>query len=400
MNRYVKVLLGLSVGVILVASGFIGGFAVARLDVGPLGIPAIAAAESSAVSEHVDEAYGLLQREALKPPNETSATAGAIQGLLEGVGDTYGAYFDPRHYGYFNEEMSGEFGGIGVSLGEQDGNAYVVEVFPDTPASRGGIKPDDRFASIDGVRRDKWSVDEVVKRVRGKEGTDVKLVMIRPGSKGKPGKEYDLTLTREMITFPNTKSEMKDGVGYIRLAQFNGNATDEISQAVKSLTKKGARSLVLDLRNNPGGSLEQAVSVASLFVPSGVIVRVEERGRPEVEHRTVGEAVTDKPVVVLVNGNSASASEIVAGALQDYGRAKLVGEKTFGKGSVQTVRELSFGGALKFTTAHYLTPKKRAIDGKGLTPDIVVKMDIEDEMTPEDDAQLKRAILEAKKAAR
>lgn len=398
MSTLLKVLLGLVLSVIVAAGGFIGGYATAEWVPGSVFSINSGSEDSGIVGEHVEEVRALLGREALDPPSETSATAGAIRGLLESGGDFYTAYFDERHFGYFNEEMSGEFGGIGVTLGEKDGTAYVVEVFEDTPAEKAGIKSGDLFAGIDDVRRDKWEVDEVVKRVRGKEDTDVELVMIRPGKDEELPSEYEVTVTRGIITFPNTKSEMKGDVGYIRLAQFNGNATEEIASAVVELEGKGAKSFVLDLRNNPGGSLEQAVSVTSLFIESGVVVRVEERNGAEVEHRSVGQQVTKAPLVVLLNGNSASASEIVAGALQDYGRAKLVGEKSFGKGSVQSIKRLSFGGAVKFTTAHYLTPKKRVIDGEGLTPDVVVEMDIEKQMDPDTDTQLKRALKEAASA--
>lgn len=394
MNSGLKALVGLALAIIIAAGGFIGGFATAS--VGPSGSP-ISQSDDDSLTEHLTEVRTLLSRDALKPPSETSATAGAIQGLLESGGDAYAVYFDEKHFSYFNEEMSGEFGGIGVSLGEKDGTAYVVEVFKGTPAEKGGLKAGDIFAEIDDVRRDKWVTDEVVKRVRGKQGTSVSLTMVRPGSKDAMPEEYDVKLERDIITFPNTTSELKGTVGYIRMAQFNANATDEIATAVRDLQKQGATSLVLDLRNNPGGALDQAVSVSSLFVESGVIVKVEERSGSEIEHRTTGSKVTDLPMVVLINENSASASEIVAGALQDYERAVLVGEKSFGKGSVQTIKQLSFGGAVKFTTAHYLTPKNRAIDGTGLTPDVVVEMDLEKQMEESTDTQLKRALKEAAK---
>lgn len=397
MNSALKALIGFLLAVILTASGFIGGYVTGKWD---FGTPSVlrASQDEDVVLERIDEVRDLLDRQALKPPSETSATAGAIQGLLASGGDDYALYFDDQHYGYFNEEMNGEFGGIGVSLGEGEYGAYVVEVFEGTPADKGGVKAGDVFVQIDDVRRAKWSTDEVVKRVRGKEGTKVAIVLIRPGKKDMPGEEMSFSLVREIITFPNTTSELKGTVGYVETAQFNGNATAEISDAVAKLAKKGAKSFVLDLRNNPGGSLEQAVSVSSLFVDEGVIVRVAERGRDEIEHHSMGQKITSAPLVVLVNGNSASASEIVAGALQDYERATIVGETTFGKGSVQTVKELSFGGAVKFTTAHYLTPKKRAIDGKGLTPDVVVKMDIEKQMDEKTDVQLKKALEIAAKA--
>lgn len=395
MSRGLKVALALALAAIVGASGFIGGFSVAKLR------PVSAVAAGDEVARHVSEVRDLLEAEALEPPTETSATAGAIQGLLESGGDKYGVYFDSKHFEYFNQDMAGEFGGIGVLLGEKDGTAYVVEVYDDTPADRGGVKAGDVFLKIDDVSRDKWTSEEVVKRVRGKEGTDVELTMVRPKGDEDPVETYTVTLTREMIQFPNVESRIESGdVGYIRLGQFNAQATDEIRKEIKALEDKGATSLVLDLRDNPGGALDQAVDVSSLFISDGVIVRVAERNRPEVEYRTTERVVTKAPLVVLINGNSASASEIVAGALQDYGRATLVGEKSFGKGSVQTVKELSFGGAVKFTTAHYLTPKSRVINGEGLTPDVEVSMDIEKQADAKTDTQLQRAVSEAKKAAR
>lgn len=255
--------------------------------------------------------------------------------------------------------------------------------------------------TIDDVTREKWTTDEVVKRVRGKEGTDVKITFRRPAEKdGDEPLSKEFTITRALIEFPNVDSERYGTVGYIRMAQFNAKATDEVAAEIKKLKKDGAKSFVLDLRDNPGGLLDQAVETSSLFVESGVIVRVDERNKPEVEHRATGNKITDAPLIVLINGNSASASEIVGGALQDYGRATLVGEKSFGKGSVQTVETLSFGGAVKFTTAHYLTPKSRVIDGKGLTPDVVVKMDLEKQADPKTDTQLQKALELARKADR
>jgi carboxyl-terminal processing protease len=407
MNSGLKVAVAVALAFIVGASGFIGGFAVAKV-----GTPFGAAPETVQVGdenlsagEHVDEVNRLLRTDALEPPKETSATAGAIQGLLESNGDKYAMYFDQKHFEYFNEDMAGEFGGIGVLLGEKDGTSYIVEVYKDTPAQRAGIEAGDLFSVIAGVTRKKWTNEEVVKRVRGEAGTEVELTMIRPGKAGEPGKEgvpgktYTVKVKRAMIQYPNIESEMKPGkVGYIRLGQFNAQATEDIADAVKKLEREGARSFVLDLRDNPGGALDQAVGVSSLFQPSGVVVRVEERGKPETEHRTTAKKITDAPLVVLINGNSASASEIVGGALQDYGRAVLVGEKSFGKGSVQTIKELSFGGAVKFTIAHYLTPKSRVINGKGLTPDVIVKMDQEKQTEEAADAQLKRGLDEARKA--
>jgi len=360
------------------------------------GLATIPAPEGSAskVGSAVNEINQLLKDRALDPPSETSATAGAIKGLLEGSGDKYATYFDAKHYKAFNEETMGAFGGIGVVLGQnKDGRAYVVEVYDGTPAKRAGVKAGDVFATIDGVKRDKWTSEEVVKRVRGDEGTQVKLVMVRPAKDGK-GDPTDVAfdITREKITYPNIKSEKIGDVGYIRLGQFNAKASEDIKKAVQDLSKQGAKGFVLDLRDDPGGLLDQAVDVSSLFVEDGAIVRVDERDKPEQVMNAKGTKITDAPLAVLINGDSASASEIVAGALQDYARAVLVGEKSFGKGSVQTIEQLPDGSAVKFTIAHYLTPKKRVINEVGLTPDVVVVMDREKQAEHATDTQLQKAL--------
>ena len=341
-----------------------------------------------ASGDKVDKVNKLLQADALKPPKETSATAGAINGLLESTGDKYATYFDPKHLQYFNEQMSGSYGGVGVGLGEKNGAAYVVEVFPGTPAAKAGVKRGDVVRTINGKTKAKWTTDDVIKLVRGPKGTAVTVTMYRPSTK----KLVTFKLTREDIKYPNLKTELKGDVGYIAMYEFNSTSAKDVEAAIKKLKKQGAKGFVLDLRNNPGGLLDQAVDVSSLFVRDGVIVSVDERNKKPVEYRATGNVVTEAPLVLLVNENSASASEITAGALQDYARAKLVGVKTFGKGSVQTIENLSFGGAVKFTTAHYLTPKGRSINGKGLQPDVLVKMDVEKMANQKTDTQLKRAL--------
>jgi carboxyl-terminal processing protease len=311
-------------------------------------------------------------------------------------------YFDKTHFKAFSEETNGSFGGIGVVLGEnKQGQAYVVEVYPGTPAAKAGMKKGDVFLVIGGVRREKWTQDEVVKRVRGEQGTKVKLTMLRPNADAtKVGTEVSFEITRAMIDYPNVKTKTYGNVGYIRLGQFNANSASDMEKAITELTQKGAKSLVIDLREDPGGLLSQAIDVSSLFIRDGVIVRVDERNKPEVEHPATGHKITDLPVVVLIDGNSASASEIFAGAMQDYGRATLVGERSFGKGSVQTIAPLADGSAVKFTIAHYLTPKKRVINGVGLTPDYIVIMDPMKQLDPKTDTQLNKAIELAKAKAK
>ena len=392
MDRFFRVALASGLVLILVLTAFIGGTVFGRHSASGVGLVEATAIDET-LGEKVDEVRALLVDEALKVPKETSMTAGAIDGLLESTGDKYAQYFDKRHLAYFNEQSAGEFGGIGVTIGEDGGTAKVVSVIPGTPALKAGMKPDDVFVSIDGVKQDTWTSDEVVKRVRGESGTVVKLVMKR----GKTTKSFDITRAR--IEVPNTDVRMLGSdTGYIRLYSFNQKSADDIREAITKLEDQGAKGFVLDLRDDPGGLLDQAVDVSSLFVEDGVIVRVDERGKSEEVYRANGNSATDAPLALLVNGNSASASEIVAGALQDYGRAELVGEKTYGKGSVQTVEELSFGGGVKFTIAHYLTPKRRVIDGKGVTPDYVVPMkpelqfDPEFQKDPKKDTQLQRAL--------
>jgi carboxyl-terminal processing protease len=264
----------------------------------------------------------------------------------------------------------------------------VVSVFSFTPAERAGIKAGDVFRSVNGVTKSQWTTEDVVKRVRGPKGTTVSVGMYRPSTK----KVTVYKLTREAIKTPNLEVSMKGDVGVIAMYEFNATSAMDIKAAIEKLKKQGAKGYILDLRNNPGGLLDQAVDVSSLFIADGVIVRVDERNKKPVEYRTTRPMITDAPLVVLVNENSASASEITAGALQDYGRAKLVGTKTYGKGSVQTIRNLPFGGAVKFTTAHYLTPKGRAINGKGLTPDVVVKMAVEKIAKDKTDIQMQKAL--------
>ncbi len=391
MKNGTRVAIATLLTVILLAAGFAGGFAVSRAT----SEAAIASVEvptfdhdATTAGDKVDKVNKLLQKDALKPPNETSATAGAIKGLLEATGDKYAMYLDPKHLEFFNEQMTGSYGGVGVGLGEKDGAAYVVEVFPGTPAAKAGVKRGDVIRTVNGVTRKKWTTDEVIKRVRGPKGTAVSVTMYRPGTK----KLVPFKLMREDIKYPNIKTSLKGDVGYIAMYEFNSTSAKDVRAAIEKLEKQGAKGFVLDLRNNPGGLLDQAVDVSSLFVRDGVIVQVDERNKKPIEYRATGDVVTDAPVVLLVNENSASASEITAGALQDYARAKLVGTKTYGKGSVQTIENLSFGGAIKFTTAHYLTPKGRAINGKGLKPDVLVKMNVEKMANEKTDTQLQRAL--------
>lgn len=376
---------------ILVA--FAGGMYVGR-HAPAVDVPVVGEAQPTPVSA-AREVRNIIMREALTPSTDESLAAGVARGMVESLDDPYAMYFDKQHYKYFQEQTDGAFYGIGITISDREGQPYVVTVLPGTPAEKAGLKPDDEIVSIDGIKRDKWDLDEVVSRIRGEEGTKVTLEIRRKGSKSL----LKFTIQRARIEVPNTEVEFIGGnIGYVRLYTFNERSAEDVASAIEDLAGKGAKGFVIDLRDNPGGLLSESVEVLSLFVEDGVAVTVDARNSQEDEvYRVSGRTITEAPVVVVVNENSASASEIVAGALQDHGRAVLVGVKTFGKGSVQQIEPLSFGGAIKLTIAHYLTPKGRSIDKVGVTPDVVVKMDPKDQADKSSDVQLERAIEELKK---
>ncbi|MCE5192250.1 MAG: S41 family peptidase [Actinomycetia bacterium] len=391
MSRVLKYVIGAVLVLALAVGAFAGGVLFDRMV--PVGGAIPGVPETTATPEQAaSEVQRIINAEALKPSDETSLTAGVIKGMLESLDDPYAAYFDKQHYQYFNEQTSGEFYGIGITISDKEGRAYVVTVLDKTPAKAAGLKAGDVIVSIDGVTRDKWDVDEVVKRVRGPVGTTVKLGIERKGS----AKPIVFSIKRAKIDVPNVEQAMvgKD-VGYIRLYSFNQRSGGDVAKAIEDLTKKGAKGFVFDLRDNPGGLLSASVDVTSLFVKDGVVVTVDGRAAGTDEtYRVSGDVATNAPLVLLVNENSASASEIVAGALQDYKRATIVGVTSFGKGSVQQLEKLSFGGAVKLTIAHYLTPKGRVIDKKGVVPEIVVKMDAAKQAEKATDTQYQRAIEE------
>lgn len=392
MDRTFKAIIATMLAIIVVSATFVGGAMFGRLSAGAAVVPSASA--SSTLSSTVGKVDGIIRASALEPSSEDSITANAVRGMLESLGDPYAHYYDKKAYAQMMEETTGQFGGIGVTFGMKNDKATIARILPGTPAERAGVKADDVIAEVDGKPTAKQTTDQISERIRGPKGTTVTIGLERAGTQGL----ITVKIVRDVIVVPNVDSKMmgKD-VGYIRMWSFNERSADDTRKAMLDLAGKGAKGYVLDLRENPGGLLSAAVDVASLFVADGVIVRVDERGVPEEEHRATGNLATDKPLVVLVDDNSASASEIVAGALQDYKRAIIVGIKSYGKGSVQTLRPLGDGSAVKLTTAHYLTPKKRVINKKGVTPDVVVPMDYKLQAKPETDTQLIRALEELRK---
>ncbi len=312
------------------------------------------------------EVLSRVQAEAVTLPKERDALVdGAIEGALEALEDPYAEYYDPEEFTAFNEMLDGEFSGVGLVLEDTPKGPKVVTVLPNTPAARAGIETGERIVSVDGKDVRGKPIDTIVNLVKGEEGTDVTLGL----AGGKDGR-HEVTLTRQRIDLPNIESRQLGGdVGYVRLQQFSGDAGDQVRTAVDRLLDNGAGGIVLDLRGNPGGLLGEAVKVASVFMEDGEIVSVQERGATRRTYEAEGDALEDVPVAVLVDRGSASASEIVAGALQDADRAELVGTPTFGKGTVQTIERLDAGGGVKFTTAKYFTPSGDSIEKRGVRPD-------------------------------
>jgi carboxyl-terminal processing protease len=287
--------------------------------------------------------------------------------------DPHSSFMDPESYREMQVETSGSFGGLGIEITIRDDQLTVVAPIEGTPAWRAGIQPGDRIVKIEGLVTKDMSLPDAVKRMRGPKGTKITVTVAREGLK----EPIDVTLVREVIQVQSVKSqELEPGIGYIRIRQFQERTAPDLVAAVEKFEKTGRLGgLIVDVRSNPGGLLSAAVEVSEEFLGDGkLIVYTEGRVRNQNMRFTAHakHAITEVPLVVLVNQGSASASEIVAGAIQDHGRGVVIGQQTFGKGSVQTIIPLADGSGLRLTTARYFTPKGRSIHGKGITPDIVI----------------------------
>ncbi len=334
---------------------------------------------------------------------------GALNGMLKSL-DPFSAFFTPEQYREFRQETEGEFGGVGIEIGMDKGRPIVISPIEGTPAYRAGIKSGDLIIEIDGEDTSNMNLMDVVRKIRGKPGTKVILTIMRKGV----DKPIKVELERAVIKIESVKWTKVQDVGYIRLSQFTEGAGRDVEKAVRSLISQGVKGIVLDLRNDPGGLLTEAINVSEVFLKEGKLVVYTKTKNGEVTRyfsRKKPVLPESVPLVVLINRGSASASEIVAGALQDHKRAILVGEKSFGKASVQNIIPLEDGSAIKLTVAHYYTPLGRLIDKKGIQPDVEVKVSEEQEeklqeaikqkrlqgatgviLEPELDPQLKRAI--------
>lgn len=319
------------------------------------------------------------------PLSDTEKIEGAIAGLVKRYEDPYTVYLPPTEAAAFDEEISGNFSGVGMEVGMRDEVITVIAPLPDTPAFKAGIQTGDKIIEIDGVTTEDMSVDEAVKLIRGEKGTTVKLRIYREGVM----EPFEVAVVRDTITIPTIKTEQRGDVFVIALYSFNALAEMKMQEALREYTQSGADKLVLDLRGNPGGYLQSAVAIASYFLPAGEVVVREQFGAGEDEqvYRSQGKTLKQyapKEMVVLVNGGSASASEILAGALKEQGVATLIGETTFGKGSVQELVELPSGSSLKVTIARWLTPNGTSISEAGLVPDVVIARTPEQVLAGED----------------
>ncbi len=297
----------------------------------------------------------------------------AITGMLASL-DPHSSYLNAKSFSEMQVQTRGKFGGLGIRVTMENGLVKVISPIDDTPAFRAGIEPGDLITRLDGERVLGLTLSDAVEKMRGKVGTDIKLTVRREGRKD----PFDVTITRAVIKIKSVRSRLEGKVGYIRITSFNELAAKGVEEAMGGFNKKlggGLQGVVLDLRNNPGGLLDQAIAVSDVFLDKGEIVSTRSR-RPEDMARynaRPGDLANGKPMVVLVNSGSASASEIVAGALQDHKRALVLGTKSFGKGSVQTIIPLPGEGAMRLTTARYYTPSGRSIQAVGIEPDIAVK---------------------------
>ena len=332
------------------------------------------------------EIFGKIKSDYVEDIDDSQLLNDAIKGMLDGL-DPHTVYLDPDSFREMNIDTHGEFGGLGLEVTMENGVIRIVAPIDDTPAHKAGLKSGDLIISMDGVQVKGLSLAESVSLMRGKPGSEIVLTIVR---KDRP-EPFEVTLKRAIIQLESVRAELLEtGFGYVRVIQFQTGTATSLRQQLARLAREAGtalKGLVLDLRDNPGGVLDGAIQVSDTFLRDGLIVST--RGRAEDSEVTFSASpkdyLNDAPLVVLVNGGSASASEIVAGALQDHGRALILGTTTFGKGSVQTILPMLNGAALKLTTARYYTPNDRSIQATGITPD-VVSQPAESSQTPDGDA--------------
>ncbi len=385
--------------------GAIAGAALALLAIRPALLPLTSQAIASPKADPSEtyrelelfgKAFDVVRRDYVEKPDDKKLIASAVNGMVSGL-DPHSNYMDAKSFNDMQAETSGQFGGLGMQITMENGRVKVVSPIDDTPAAKAGILAGDIITRIDDQVIAGLPLNEVVTKLRGNPGSSVKLEIQR-ASLAQP---IEKTLTREIIKVRSVRYRVEGGdVGYIRITEFNNLAGDELTDAIKHISAEvpadHLKGYILDLRNNPGGLLDQAVAVSDAFLKSGEIVSIRGRNAGEDQrfHAKSDDLTNGKPLTVLINGGSASASEIVAGALQDQKRATIIGTRSFGKGSVQTILPLGPGnGALRLTTARYFTPSGRSIQAEGITPDIKVVQQVPQDLQAAADTSFSEANL-------
>jgi len=326
----------------------------------------------------------------VEKPDDAKLIESAINGMLSGL-DPHSSYMDGKSFRDMQIQTRGEFGGLGIEVTMEDGLIKVVSPIDDTPAAKAGVMANDIITKLDEEQVQGLTLNQAVDKMRGPVNTKIKLTIMRKGQ----DKPIEVTIMRDVIRVRSVRSRLEgDDVGYIRITQFNEQSTDGLKKALTDIAAQGnadkIKGYVIDLRNNPGGLLDQAISISDAFLEKGEIVSTRGRNAEETQrfNARAGDLTKGKPIIVLINGGSASASEIVAGALQDHKRATIVGTRSFGKGSVQTIIPLGAGnGALRLTTARYFTPSGRSIQAKGIVPEIEVLQDVPEELKARTDTK-------------
>jgi carboxyl-terminal processing protease len=324
----------------------------------------------------------------VEKPDDSKLIESAINGMLAGL-DPHSSYMDSKSFRDMQVQTRGEFGGLGIEVTMEDGLIKVVAPIDETPAAKAGIMANDIITHLDDEPVQGLTLNQAVEKMRGPVNTKIKLKVMRKGQ----DKPVEVAITRDVIRVRSVRSRLEDDVGFIRVTQFNEQTTEGLKKAITDLTAQAGDKLkgfIIDLRNNPGGLLDQAISVSDAFLEKGEIVSTRGRNAEETQrfNSRAGDLTKNKPIIILINGGSASASEIVAGALQDHRRATVIGTRSFGKGSVQTIIPLGSGnGALRLTTARYFTPSGRSIQAKGISPDIEVLQEVPDELKTRTDTR-------------
>jgi carboxyl-terminal processing protease len=380
----------------LILLGAAAGAAMTLLVVQPHAIMVGARAQAAVADTYrqlnlFGDVFERVRADYVEKPDDGKLIESAINGMLAGL-DPHSSYMDAKSFRDMQVQTRGEFGGLGIEVTMEEGLIKVVAPIDETPAAKAGILANDIITKLDDEQVQGLTLNQAVEKMRGPVNTKIKLTVMRKGVE----KPLELSITRDVIRVRAVRSEVQDDVGYIRMTQFNEQTTDGLKKAIDDITAKVSddklKGYILDLRNNPGGLLDQAISVSDAFLEKGEIVSTRGRNAEETQRFNArpGDLTKHKPVIVLINGGSASASEIVAGALQDHRRVTVVGTRSFGKGSVQTIIPLGSGnGALRLTTARYFTPSGRSIQAKGISPDIEVLQDVPDDIKAKTDTSTK-----------